>query len=112
MANNNPKAPSYLSPEAQDFWRELHEQYDLDARDSFILKAALRRFDVSLKADAALAEEGLTIKAARGARKPNPVATIARAEALACGQLLKMLPREDDDDEPKQDGRRGTGLRP
>ncbi len=97
MKNSVPKqikAPKTLSREAARWWRKLIAEYIIeDEAGRLLLMVALEAFGRMRQAQAALAEEGLTVTDRFGQAKAHPLCTVerdSRAQMLAALKALNL----------------------
>jgi P27 family predicted phage terminase small subunit len=82
MKNSDYKPPKRLSSEAQDWFRKITNDFDLDDAGLLILESALECLDTIREAQEQVKRDGITIKDRFGQIKQHP-ATIVEANAKA-----------------------------
>lgn len=70
---------------------DLGDGWELDARELLILESACRQADSNAALEAALAEDGVTVKGSMGQRRLNAAVTELRQGRLALERLLASL---------------------
>ncbi len=60
-----PRPPQHLSPEMQQFWREVNAEYELETDARLTLRAACEAWDRAQSARTLIAAEGLTVDGKR-----------------------------------------------
>lgn len=86
------RPPSGLSPEAQGWWREIHDQFDLsDAGANFLLLSALESFDRMRQAGALVTAHGVAVQDKFGQLKSNPAVAAERDARSAMLTAFRQL---------------------
>ena len=89
-STNSP--PKGLSPAAKDWWRRLHDEFDLaDAGAAFLLESALRAFDRMNEAAVLIDKHGVCVKDRYDQLKPNPAVSAERDSRAAMLAAFKQL---------------------
>lgn len=105
----HPPAPAHLRPVTQAWWRQVVEEYDLQAHHLRLLQGAGEAWDRCQQAREALAEHGLTFANRDGEPRVRPEVAVERDSRLAFARLIREL---DLDVEPPAEPRsRPPGLR-
>lgn len=95
-------APDHLTDDAKDWWNRLQDEYAIDDRAGLLLlQTAMEAFDRMRDAQAAIAQDGLTVPDRFGQLKNHPATTVERD---ARSQLLTALKALNLDLEPLRDG--------
>ncbi len=100
MSNKNP--PKHLSREAKQLWRKIFSAYILDDEAGLLLlQTALEAFDRMRECQAAVKEEGATVRDRFDQQKAHPLLS---AERDSRAQMLSALKQLNLDLEPLRDG--------
>ena len=84
--------PKDLSKLAKDWWRRLHDEFDLeDECAAFLLETALRAFDRANQAAALIEKHGVCVEDRYKQLKPNPAVAAERDARSAMLQAFKAL---------------------
>ena len=91
-APRQPKPPKTLSREAKAWWRKLITEYQIEDEAGYLLlMTGLESFDRMRQAQAALAEDGLTVTDRFGQAKAHPLCVVERDSRSQMLASLKML---------------------
>lgn len=88
---DHPEPPKHLSAEAASWWKSVVSDYALEPHHLRLLQAAAEAWDRCQQAREAVAEQGLTFKAANGDLKTNPACAIERDNRTLFARLVREL---------------------
>ena len=92
MKKSTQSAPEALSVEARSWWKRLAKEYDIsDEAGLLLLQTALEAFDRMRTAQAAIAEDGVTIKDRWGQVKQHPLLAVERDSRAGMLAAIKSL---------------------
>lgn len=83
--------PADFGPSARKLWDEVDSAFDLDPHEREILIQACRLSDICTALAEVVAREGAIVKSRLGADIASPAAKELRQQALAQGQLLRLI---------------------
>lgn len=89
--DRSPQPPQHLSPEAKRWWFAVVDGYDLKPHELLLLRAACECWDALQTAQATVAVEGQTFRAADGTPKPHPSVNIARDCRTSFARLVREI---------------------
>lgn len=104
-----PTAPSDLQREGRALWRAIQSDYDLEAHEAALLRAACRTVDRLEAIAAALVTSPLTVMNGKGEEITQPLLVEQRMASQALARLLASLrlPQGDEDDASRPQRRSG-----
>jgi P27 family predicted phage terminase small subunit len=85
------KPPAHLSEEAREWWQSVTRDFDLEPHHLKLLQAACEAWDRMTLAREAVANDGITFRAANGDLKSNPAVAIERDARTAFARLVREL---------------------
>ncbi len=103
MPKRRLKAPAHLTADAQAFWLDVAEGFELEDRHFRLLTLAAEALDRAAQARDAVAAHGLLIETGAGGLKPNPAVAIERDARTGFARLCREL--DLDADAPFRDAR-------
>lgn len=91
MADPGATAPKHLRPTTKRWWREVLDEYDLEASDLRLLTLAGEAWDRGQQAREIVDRDGMTFLDRFGQPKPRPEIAIERDSRIGFARLLREL---------------------
>lgn len=73
------KPPKHLSREARKIWKEVCENWQMDARTLALLQVALESWDLMAECQKKIKEGGIIIKSPTGQYRKNPACEVLKS---------------------------------
>jgi P27 family predicted phage terminase small subunit len=90
MKPRRPRSPQHLTAEARRFWRQVVDEYQLEAHHLRILETGCEALDRMRQAQALIASEGMTVDGRFGP-KQHPAVAVERDSRIALLRAIREL---------------------
>jgi hypothetical protein len=98
-APRKPPAPKGLESRGRKFWRDVHATWEFNRDELELVVEVCRLLDTCDRLQAALDDDGVTVRGSTGQTRVHPAVGELRGARLALGRLLAQLGLPDPDEQ-------------